>query len=75
MKICCFSLPPQLLEKNMKKKTKAHLKCVSVQRRTKEQLTYDLQQTDVFSQGAHAATEGDDEHEDPNHHQHHSWVH
>lgn len=38
-------------------------------------LTYCLQKADVFSQGAHAATEGEDEHEDPYDHQHHSGVH
>lgn len=38
-------------------------------------LTYCLQEADVFSQGAHTATEGDDEHEDPQDQQHYSWVH
>lgn len=38
-------------------------------------LTYCLQEADVFSQGAHAATEGDEEHEDPNDQQQYSGVH
>lgn len=34
-----------------------------------------LQEADVFSQRAHTATEGEDEHEDPHHQQHYSGVH
>lgn len=37
-------------------------------------LTYCLQQADIFSQGAHTTTKGEEEHEDPNHHQHYSGV-
>ena len=38
-------------------------------------LTHRLQEADVFSQRAHTATEGEDEHEDPHHQQHYSGVH
>lgn len=38
-------------------------------------MNYCLQKADVFSQGAHAAAEGDDEHEEAHDHQHDSGVH
>lgn len=38
-------------------------------------LTHCLEEADVFSQRAHTAAEGDDEHENPHDQQHNSGVH
>ena len=37
--------------------------------------THYLQEADVLAQGAHAATEGDEEHQHSHHHQQHGRVH
>lgn len=56
-------------------RSKFHLSRIHYSLAIEKLLTYCLQKADVFSQGAHTATEGDDEHEDPHDHQHHRRVH